>query len=382
LLWQGICCGREFVVAGNLLWQINCYRRIRAKLSSSGSDAMTFQRSSVLMGIFCAAVVGLSAPLWSQTGKQPKYPRVNLCDWYEVDADWPQRPAAFAWEAVSGVYVDRDDNVWMFHRGTPPVQVYSPEGKLIRAWGEEFVKTAHHLKIDHEGFVWLADIGHHVVRKCTPNGQVVMTLGTVDEPGEDETHLDQPTDMVVLPSGDIYVSDGYGNNRIVQFDARGKFVRAWGKLGTGPGEFSLPHAIAADSQGRIYVADRNNVRVQVFDRTGKFLDQWRNVITPWGFFVTSRDEIWVCGSSPMPWYDYEVLGCPPKDQVFMRFDTSGRLQQLWTVPKATDGKERPGECNWLHCVAVDSKGNLYCGDIIGKRLQKFVKRSAAHASSN
>lgn len=328
----------------------------------------------------CTAVTVWFVPLLvignmaAQEGKQPNYPRIDMCTWYEVDPNWPQRPAAFTWEAVSGVFVDRDDNVWMFTRSVPPVQVYSPEGKLIRAWGEDFIKTSHHMKIDHEGFVWLADIGLHVVRKCTPSGQVVLTLGTVGQPGEDERHLDQPTDMAVLPSGDIFVSDGYGNNRIVHFDSQGRFVKSWGKLGTGPGEFSIPHAIAADSQGRLYVADRNNVRVQVFDTQGNFLAEWRNIVTPWGFWISRDDAIWVCGSSPMPWYDFKVLGCPPKDQLFMRFDTTGRLQQLWTVPKAADGQERPGECNWVHAMAIDSHGNLYCGDIMGKRLQKFVRK--------
>ncbi|GIW92596.1 MAG: hypothetical protein KatS3mg110_0637 [Pirellulaceae bacterium] len=322
-----------------------------------------------LVGLCLSAVL-----LFGQETKPRRYPAVDMCIWYEIDPNWPQKPAAFQWEAVSGVFVDRQDNVWMFTRSVPPVQVYSPEGKLIRAWGEDTVKTAHHMKIDHEGFVWLADIGYHTVRKYSPDGQLLLTLGTPGEAGDDTAHFNQPTDMAVLPSGDVFVSDGYGNNRVVHFDRHGKFVKQWGELGQKPGQFSLPHAIAADSQGRLYVADRNNVRVQVFDTSGKFLTEWRNVVTPWGLWVTADDQIWVCGSSPMPWYDYAVLGCPPKDQLVMRFDSHGCLRQLWTIPKGIDGQERPGELNWVHCLAIDSKGNLYCGDIIGKRLQKFIRR--------
>jgi hypothetical protein len=108
------------------------------------------------------------------------------------------------------------------------------------------------------------------------------------------------------------------------------------------------------------------------------LDSWRDVIVPWGFWVTPQDEIWVCGSSPQPWrfkmkYATAPLGCPPKDQMLMKFDTSGRVRQLWSVPKGEDGNEQPGDLNWVHSLAVDSHGNIYAGDIIGKRAQKFVR---------
>jgi 6-bladed beta-propeller protein len=184
-----------------------------------------------------------------------------------------------------------------------------------------------------------------------------------------------PTDMAITPAGDVYVSDGYGNARVVHFDKNGKFVKAWGKPGTKPGEFSIPHSIAVDSKGRLYVADRNNVRIQVFDADGKFLEEWRDLLVPWGLAMTKDDELWACGSSPMPWRDEDTtLGCPPKDQVFMRFNTSGKILQVWTVPKGEDGKEKPGELNWVHAIALDSQGNLYAGDINGKRAQKFVRQ--------
>ena len=172
----------------------------------------------------------------------------------------------------------------------------------------------------------------------------------------------------------MFVADGYGNARGVHFDRRGKFVKAWGKLGTRPGEFSQPHSIVVDSKGRLYVADRNNARVQVFDRNGKFLDQWQNLLVPWGLWITPNDEIWACGSSPMTWpADGGLLGCPPKDQVFMKFDRTGRLLQLWTVPQSKDDQQQPGELNWVHTIAVDSKGNIYAGDIQGGKAQKFVR---------
>jgi sugar lactone lactonase YvrE len=322
-----------------------------------------------------------SYPIVAQTkSKLPDYPRIDLATVYEVDPSWPERPAGCEAGQTPGVAVDEDDNVYVFVRANPPVQVYTADGKFVRAWGKDFIKTAHHIKIDPEGNVWIADVGLHVVRKCTPEGNVLMTLGTEGERGIDAKHLNRPTDMAVSPAGDIFVSDGYGNARIVHFDKTGHFIKAWGSMGAGRLQFSIPHAIAIDSKGRLYVADRNNVRVQVYSQAGELLDSWKDVVVPWGFWMTPRDELWICGSSPMPWvhdakYPGAPLGCPPKDQLFMRFDpSSGKLLQLWTVPKGEDGKEKPGELNWLHAMAVDSKGNIYAGDIIGKRVQKFVRK--------
>jgi streptogramin lyase len=310
----------------------------------------------------------------------PNYPRVDLAPWYEVDSSWPQRPADMPWGDVPGIAVDRKDQVWIFTRTNPPVQVFTTDGRFVRAWGEGIVGSAHHLKIDREGNVWLSDVALHVVRKCTPEGKVLLTIGTPGKTGEGPNLLNKPTDMTVAPNGDVFVSDGYGNSRVAQFNREGKFIKAWGTMGTGRENFSLPHAIVLDSRGRLYVADRNNVRVQVYNQSGRLLDSWRDIIVPWGFWMTDRDEIWVCGSSPMPWrfdpkYPTAPLGCPPKDQVFMKFNTEGKLLQLWSVPKAADGNERPGECNWVHCLALDSKGNIYAGDIIGKRAQKFLRRN-------
>ncbi len=306
------------------------------------------------------------------------YPRVNMATWFEVEPDWPQKPAEFQWEAMPGIAIDRQDRVWTFTRSTPPVQVYAVDGTFIRSWGSQEIETAHHIKIDHVGNVWIADIGKHVVRQFSPGGELLRTLGTPGKAGADETHLNKPTDMAITADGEVFVADGYGNNRVVQFDARGNFVKQWGELGTQPDQFSLPHAIALDSQGRLYVADRNNVRVQVYDQQGKLLDSWNDLIVPWGLCVTEQDEIWVCGASPTHWrephpdYPLAPLSCPPKDQLVMKFDSHGKVLQMWTLPKGLDGKEQPGEVNWLHALALDSEGNLYVGDIIGKRAQKFV----------
>ena len=305
-----------------------------------------------------------------------KYPHVNVATGYIVDAKWPQRPPEVNWSDMPGVAVDAADRVYVYTRALPPVQVYSADGKFLRSWGDESIKGAHHIKIDGDGNVWIAVYAAHVVQQYTPDGKLLRTLGTMNKPGRDKDHFNQPTDMAITASGDIYISDGYQNARVVHFDKDGKYVKEWGEPGQKPGQFSIPHAIAVDSKNRIYVADRNNVRVQVFDAGGKFLAEWKNLITPWGFAMTKDDELWICGSSPMQWRKEDnALGCPPKDQLFMKFNTDGKLLQLWTVPKGADGFERPGELNWVHGMAVDSKGNLYAGDIKGCRAQKFVRQA-------
>ena len=342
-----------------------------------------FFRLVLMFVVVCLVTRAVSAAEPTPDAAAPAYEPITLSTWYEVDPAWPKRPDHCLWHQTPGVTVDDKDQVWIFTRGTPPVQVYSADGKFLRAFGTELVgskdvrKTSHYIRIDHEGMIWLADTGKHVVMRVTPEGELLQTLGTPFEAGDDERHFDKPTDMAIRRDGHVFVSDGYGNSRVVHFDEKGKFVKAWGRRGTGPGEFSLVHSIALDSKGNVYVADRNNARVQVFDSEGKFLDQWRNLLVPWGLWMTADDELWVCGCSPMPWADPAMpLSCPPKDQVFMRFDTSGKLLQLWTVPKtAVDGEEKPGELNWLHGMALDSKGNIYASDIIGQRVQTFVKQN-------
>jgi len=300
---------------------------------------------------------------------------------YDVDPAWPQYPDAASRKGwVSGMAVDAQDQVWFFKKGPHPVQVYTAEGKFVRTWGAGNFVNPHFLRIDPEGHVWLADFGLHIVQKYTPEGKLLMTLGTRGEKGEDQSHFNMPTDMAVTPAGDIFVTDGYGNRRIVHFDKEGKFVKAWGEYGSGPGQFVLPHAIVVDSKGLLYVADRNSGRIQVFNQDGKFLDQWSDLIMPWGLSITPDDQLWVCGSSPH-WWVRNGKAPEYKDQLLMRFSTSGRLRQLWSIPLGDIGPDKnkpdvsrlqPGETVGVHCIAQDSQGNLYIGDIYGERAQKLV----------
>jgi NHL repeat len=305
------------------------------------------------------------------------YPRIDLVTGYELELSWPAAHKEAPWGAVSGIALDAAGQVWVFNRGDVPVQVYSASGKFLRSWGQNQFREPHQVRIDRTGKIWLADSGLHVVRKYTPEGELLLTLGVAGEPGEDSTHLNRPTDMAVTPEGDVFVSDGYGNNRIVHFDSHGRFVKTWGRLGLGAGQFSIPHSIAVDSRGRLYVADRNNARVQVFDQSGRCLDEWRDILVPWHICISVNDEIYICGSSPMRWPKLALpglpLGVPPKDQLVMVLTPDGRVKRLWMFPKG----QHPGELEWVHTLAVDSAGTLYLGDIQGKRAQKFLRLEPA-----
>lgn len=309
-----------------------------------------------------------------------QYPKVNLAVGYEVQADWPKRPENIKWRYVTGVAVDKNDNVWIINAQDPPVQVYDREGNFLDAWGTGQFVLPHFLRIDHEGNVWAADFRHHTVRKFTPKGELLLTLGVPNEAGDDERHLNGPTDMAITPSGEIFVTDGYGNNRILHFSADGKLIKTWGGLGVNAGQLSQPHSIVVDSKGLLYVAERNNCRIQVFDQNGNSLAQWRNLVNPWGLCLTGEDELFVCGSSPKRWTELGNLGNPPTDQLVFKLSTQGVAQELWTFPLCRPGEQLPGHLDWVHGIGVDSQGDLYLSDVADEsashRVQKFKRLPA------
>ncbi|MAG93247.1 MAG: hypothetical protein CMJ48_05805 [Planctomycetaceae bacterium] len=315
------------------------------------------------------------------TAQNPSFAKQPVIVEYDVDPAWPQTPENVSRKGwVSGLAIDDKNQVWFFKKGPDPVQVYTSDGKFVRTWGQGNFKDPHHLRIDHEGNIWLADFGLHIVQKYTPQGKLMMTLGIRGEAGLDETHFNKPTDMAITPTGDIFITDGYGNRRIVHFDKTGKFIKAWGEYGSAPGSFVMPHAIVVDSKGLLYVADRNSARIQIFNQDGKFLDQWSNIIMPWGLSIDAQDNLWVCGSSPH-WWVRDGKAPEYKDQMFVRFTTNGRVQQMWSIPLGDIGTDKnnpdvsrlkPGEAVGVHCIAQDAQGNLYVGDIYGERAQKFL----------
>jgi DNA-binding beta-propeller fold protein YncE len=293
----------------------------------------------------CVFVVGasLAARSGTQGEDSPQY---------KPAPHWPELPKGFQFGQVAAVATDKDDNVFVFHRGKQPIAVFDKAGKFLRSWGDDEVKNAHGLRIDPDGNVWTTDIGTHLVIKYNPKGKVLLTLGQKNKPGDSPEQFNKPTDVAVTPAGVIYISDGYGNSRVVKYSREGKFVKEWGKKGKEPGEFNLPHAVVLDAEGRVYVGDRENNRIQVFDGDGKFLAQWRDSGAPFGMFLARGPRMLIADGRA--------------DEV-RRLDKSGKLLSRFGK-KGTEA----GEFLLPHGICADSQGAIYVAEIEGKRLQKFV----------
>jgi DNA-binding beta-propeller fold protein YncE len=204
-------------------------------------------------------------------------------------------PEGWKFGRVSAVAVDGEGAVYVFHRGkkADPMIVFDAKGKYLRSWGRGMFGNPHGMRIDRDGNVWVTDNGDHQVMKFDREGKVLLSLGKRGQPGTDAETFNRPTDIAFAPTGEVYVSDGYGNSRVVKFTAGGKYLLDWGKRGVGPGEFNTPHSIGVDSKGRVYVADRENNRIQVFDAQGRFLKQWTHLGATQNLFITPKDEMWI-----------------------------------------------------------------------------------------
>jgi len=201
---------------------------------------------------------------------------------YKAVPVWGQQlPNGMKWGETSGIAVDAKGTILAFTRAEPPIVEMNADGKVLRTWGDKMFVWPHGIRVDREGNIWLTDGQNdkdgkngQLVYKFSSDRKLLMTIGTKGVAGEGEYTFNGPTDVAVAPNGDIFVTDGHVNARVVKYTKDGRFIKAWGKKGTGPGEFNLPHSVALDSQGRVFVADRSNNRIQIFDQDGKFLEQW------------------------------------------------------------------------------------------------------------
>lgn len=282
----------------------------------------------------------------------------------------------FPWYCEVGPDGKIKDSIVNFYTGEPipgakwehVLTVYNRDGKMIESWDQwnSLLSHPHFVMIspyDPEKHVWVVDSGANQIFKFTNDGKkLVMTIGEAHVPGHDKTHLATPTMIAFLPNGDFYVSDGYsdggGGTRVVKFDKDGKYMMEWGKPGKGPGEFNTLHSIAADAQGRVYVADRTNRRVQVFDPNGKFLDQWTNIPFPNHIAISKKQHLWIADG-----YVNKLL----------EFDLNGKLLSSF----GTFGNA-PGYFWGTHYFHTDEEGNLYTADVFGGHVQKFRPRKNAN----
>ncbi len=273
---------------------------------------------------------------------------------YEVDRDFsPALPEGLKFGSVSGVAVDGNGYLIVAHRGERPILVYDPSGKLVQMFGDGELKMVHGLRIDSDNNIWVTDIEHHVAIKYSPSGKVLLTLGKRGVAGDDEATFNRPTDVAIAPGGEIFVSDGYGNNRIVKFTKDGKFVKAWGTRGKEDGQLNLPHCAQFDSKGLLHVADRENDRVQVFDQEGQLVRKYDG-FAPFGLLIAPDQTVYVADGRA-----HECVHLAADGKVLAKWGSKG---------------EEPGQLGLPHCLALDRSGNVYVGEIEGKRLQRFVRK--------
>ena len=306
-------------------------------------------------------------------GQRAAAPPATLPNPYRLVENWAQLPSGMKWGAVISVDADANDNLWVFHRSTPPILKFDPSGRLIRSFGDGMIVNPHGMTVDREGNLWVTDAQNkdgkgQQVFKFNPDGTVLMTLGTAGVAGEGPNIFNGPTDVVTAPNGDIFVSDGHVDNqgRVVKFSKDGKFVKAWGKVGTGPGEFDIPHSITMDARGRLVVADRRNNRVQIFDQDGTFIDQWKQFGRPSGVFVDRNDILYVADSQSNamlnPGFTRGVRIGSARDGKATAF--------IPFVEADPDGNANAG----MEGIAADSKGNVFVGETTTATLKKFAKR--------
>ena len=218
---------------------------------------------------------------------------------YEELADWAKLPDGWSFKEVADVVVDSQDRVYVFNRGEHPMIVFEQDGSFVASWGEGLFSRAHGVTVGPDGMLYCVDDGDHSIRKCTPDGEVLMTIGTPNQPAPIHSGqpFNRPTKVAFDPKTDeLYISDGYGNARVHKFSPDGKHLFSWGEYGTDPGQFNLVHSVCIDSNGKVYIADRESHRVQIFDEGGRYLDQWNNMHRPCGLHI--EDDLVYIGQVP------------------------------------------------------------------------------------
>ena len=335
-----------------------------------------------------------SAPSATAAAAAPRAgnePRNDLPQPYRTTRDWGELPAGMPkWPAVTAIEPAPDGSIYVIERcfenscagrSEPPILKYNKDGKLLAAFGQNLFVFPHGAAVDRQGNLWVTDArgrdgkGHQVF-KFAPDGKVLMTLGKAGVAGSEPGLFDQPTDVVVAPNGDIFVTDSHRttdgppplNNRVVKFTKDGTFVKAWGTKGSGPGELSEPHAIAMDSRGRLFVGDRENNRIQIFDQDGKYLDEWRQFGRPSGIFITADDTIYVADSESGPDTGaHELMGIKKGIRVGSARD--GRVTAFVEDMESTRADHSGAEG-----VGVDAQGNVYGGVVRRQMLERHVRK--------
>lgn len=323
---------------------------------------------------------------------------------YRASADWARWPSGWRIAEVTGAATDSHDRVFVFSRGDHPVAVFDPGGELLFSWGEGLFQRPHGITIGPDDMIYCTDDLDHTVRKYTPKGELIWKLGTSGRPSETgATSIDYrtirfagppfhfPTNLAVAPRGELFIADGYGNARIHKYSAEGRLLQSWGTPGAGPGQFHVPHGIAVDRQGVVYVADRENSRLQLFSSSGEFLAEWPDIARPCEIAIDDEGRVYVAelGYRAGLWPGT----APPHPSAtggrVSIFDSQGKLLARF------GGGERPcaaGDFFAPHDIWFDSRGDLYVAEVVYSAsrntrpasgdyhtLQKFTRLSGGKA---
>ncbi len=351
-------------------------------MRQSGRTRSTFAAGAAL-------ALALAGTAWTQTA-----PVNSLPNPYRSIDGWARMPPGRAWGSTSGVDIDRDGrSVWVAERcgafsppsrmkpgvpfaceGSPlaPILKFDPSGKLVTSFGAGLLLFPHGLHVDRDGNVWVTDgLGRdgkgHQVFKFSPEGKVLMVLGQAGIAGSGENQFNAPSAVLVAPNGDIFVADGHGGNtnaRIVKFAPDGRFIKTWGHKGSAPGEFDIPHALAMDSRGRLFVADRNNNRIQIFDQDGRFLDAWTQFSRPSGLYIDKNDTIYVA--------DSESESVAKNHDGWKRGIRIGSARDGSVTAFIPDPAAKATTTSAAEGVAADAAGTIYGAEVGPKRLMKYV----------
>lgn len=317
---------------------------------------------------------------------------------YGVIANWATLPPGYSWPEVTAVAIDSQDQVLVFNRSEHPVIVFDRDGNFRRSWGEGLFTRPHGITIGPDDCVYCTDDLGHCVRKFSPEGKLLLTLGAPGQPADTgATSIDFrtirfsgkpfhfPTNVAIAPNGELFIADGYGNARVHRFSVDGKLLHSWGEPGTDPGQFRIPHGIAISRDGRVWVADRENSRIQIFSPDGEFLTEWQNIARPCQLDFDAAGNVYMAelGYRAGMW---PGTVAPTPDATGGRvsvFDPTGRLLSQWG---GGEHPTAPGDFFAPHDVRIDSRGDLYVSEVVmsagGNRglvdptchaLQKFVR---------
>lgn len=276
---------------------------------------------------------------------------------YTVQENWWTLPDGYEFGWIPAVAVDSQDRVYVYSRSEHPMIVLDRDGNFLTSWGDDILKDAHGIFIDAEDNIYCVERETHVMHKFTTDGELLMTLGTMDKPGAEGEPFNLPTDFALGPDGEMFISDGYGNARIHKYSPDGELIKSWGKPGTGPGEFDLPHCVRVDPRNRVMVADRSNNRIQFFTLDGEYIEEWGDLLQPDTIFIDEDDLVYIA----------------ELDQRVTIMTLDGEVVSQWGSER---GSTVPGE--FLACphgIWADSHGDIYVGEVqADARLQKYIRQ--------